>query len=307
MASPVLSTPWVPLWPLTPSVLGELAHAEATAPLSAVTATTEATAVTFITLPAITVDGATPILLDFYTPHSVPPGAPGATIFYVLYDGATNLGSMGQHSNPAANAYGVPLRLSRKLTPAAGSHTYSVRVYVSSGTGQVYGGLGAAGGLAPANFRVTLASPVVPAAPPPGTWQDYTPVLTCYGGANPALGSLGATRGRYCQVGKLVTVQGEINMEGTGINPSSGNYRISLPVPTISTSGAGGYRPAGDVEIWGTGTEYVQGTVYPADTTTFAITYPGGTLGPSKGVDNANPWVPVSPYRIFFHLTYEAA
>ena len=60
-ASPPLSTPWVPLWPLGGQVGGaELAYAEWQATVS-IPVSSEAAATTVVTAPAITVDGQTAI------------------------------------------------------------------------------------------------------------------------------------------------------------------------------------------------------------------------------------------------------
>ena len=91
LASPPTSEPWVPLWPLQPSALGELAYAEITANVN-VTAISEATAQTVVTAPAITLDGATPILVEFYSPLVSP--AATAPLFLVLFDGSTAQGFM---------------------------------------------------------------------------------------------------------------------------------------------------------------------------------------------------------------------
>lgn len=98
------------------------------------TATSEATATTIITAPALTFDGSTVVLIQF-----------GMTAFgdalltvtnnLVLYDNGGSVGALAAgrawSSEPSGHANGGRL-FTRRLTPTAGQHTYSVRGYVSS-------------------------------------------------------------------------------------------------------------------------------------------------------------------------------
>ena len=145
-----------------------------------VTATTEAAANVVVTAPALTFDGATPILVTFYSPFVRNPSA-GGTTQIVLFDGATPIGIMTQVWNSAAQS-DVALHAVRRLTPSAGSHTYSARAFVTgSGSGQIFSNVGGAGLPVPGFLRITPANvvgtPVVgvgttlPASPYDG--QEY--------------------------------------------------------------------------------------------------------------------------------------
>ena len=116
-----------------------------------ITATTDATANTIVTAPAVTFDGATPVWIEFYAP-AVDPGS-GTRIIYVLYDGSSPLDRLGDATYANTNTQVVSLR--KKLTPSAGSHTYSIRAYVTSGTGIVKAGAGGASTLAAGLISVT--------------------------------------------------------------------------------------------------------------------------------------------------------
>src|SRR5262245_64876015 len=84
----------------------ELAYAEITAAVN-LTATTEATANTIITAPAVTVDGSTAILIMFYSQY-VYPGT-GATSLWLFQDGV----SVGRISY-SPGTVGIPQQLARR-------------------------------------------------------------------------------------------------------------------------------------------------------------------------------------------------
>jgi hypothetical protein len=139
---------------LPPVAGGELAYAEKTTNTT-VTGTSAATGQTIVTAPPITLDGATPIIVEFFTPIVVTPGANVATLFN-FFDGATDLGYATQ-AMAAGSVVNFPLMARRKLTPSAGDHTYSVRAWVPSGTGTVYGGVGGQGNWFPSYIRISRA------------------------------------------------------------------------------------------------------------------------------------------------------
>lgn len=116
------------------------------------TATTEATANTIITAPAVTFDGATDVIVEFFAPELY--AGAGAGVTAVLYDGASSIGMLGLISGLAG---GVPVTLRRKITPAAATKTYSIRAFVVSGTGQALAGTGGVGNNMPGYVRITRA------------------------------------------------------------------------------------------------------------------------------------------------------
>lgn len=139
----------------------EVAYAELTGSVS-ITATTEATAQVVVTAPAFIADGSSQYLVEFFVPHIQPAGAVNATHSVAFFvDGVTD-GRVGIMQTPAAAGFAVPMRLARRLTPAAGSRTISVRAWVSTGTGQLWAGLGGAGNYTPGFIRVTKVPTALP-------------------------------------------------------------------------------------------------------------------------------------------------
>jgi len=134
----------------------ELGYTEYTANV-AISATTEATANTVVTAPAITFNGTTVALVKFYAP-GVETGATAAShIVICLYLDGTSIGFFGQVTTPAAAVTVAPVNLERRVTPAAGSRTYSVRAYRITSNGQVYGGTGGAANYMPGFIRIERA------------------------------------------------------------------------------------------------------------------------------------------------------
>ncbi len=133
----------------------ELAFAERTTDQS-VAATSEATANTVLTAPAVTLTVATPVLIEFFAP-AASPGGTGLVILW-LYEGAGSIGAMGTFAGgTAGNVFQVP-HIARRLAAGAGSHTWSIRASVSAGgPGIISAGPGGAGQNVPAFIRVTKA------------------------------------------------------------------------------------------------------------------------------------------------------
>lgn len=120
-----------------------------------ITHTTEATADTIVTANAVTFDGATAVMIEFYAFAARPDGTAAAILSYYLYDGAASIGRIGAHSTPAASNNYIPTILRRKLTPSAAAHTYSIRGATSSGTGIILAGAGGNAADMPGYIRIT--------------------------------------------------------------------------------------------------------------------------------------------------------
>jgi hypothetical protein len=144
---------------------GELAYAEFTAPVT-ISATTLAAAQTVVTAPPVTVDGVTPLLVEFSCPYMLSPTA-NSLDAYLFMDGVS-LGVIARNF-PSGGTTNFPVRAARRLTPAAGARTFSVRGVGGAGGGQFYAGVGDAsqGTFLPSFIRVTQANPVLiaPAGP----------------------------------------------------------------------------------------------------------------------------------------------
>lgn len=125
----------------------ELSYTQITAPVT-VAPTAAASAVAVVTGPATTFDG-TPVMVEFFAGLVAPPSVANGQIMFNLWDGAVDLGYFGSVVTPGG-ALAVPVTIRRRLSPTAGSHTYSVRAWCPTGTnGSVQAGAGGAPGTYP--------------------------------------------------------------------------------------------------------------------------------------------------------------
>lgn len=136
----------------------ELDYVEITAPVN-ITATTAATAQAWVTGNAITLDGATNVLVWLYACTVDTPNAANEQLLVVLYDGATQIAEVAIYkTTAAADTLRSPLLVVRKIAaPAAGAHQYIGKAFVGSGTGVIRAGAGGAATQAPGFIRVTRA------------------------------------------------------------------------------------------------------------------------------------------------------
>ena len=129
------------------------------------TATTEGTANTVITGNAVTYDGATTVLVEFFSPYARPDDTTnGRELRIYLYEDGSSIGRMalyiaGQGGGPAPGHIAK-----RRITPSAGSHTYSIRASVNAGTGTILAGAGGSGNDMPAYMRIVKSIPAVSGA-----------------------------------------------------------------------------------------------------------------------------------------------
>jgi hypothetical protein len=137
--------------PAPPQGLGLIAHVDFTADVP-FTATVEASAVIVAQLPSANYNG-NPVMLDFFAPRVDSAASSGQTYYISLFrDGAVLVGRWG--AMLMNNAIAWQPRLGYRDTPAAGSHTYSARVYSTSGNGgTVRAGTGGATTLGPGYLR----------------------------------------------------------------------------------------------------------------------------------------------------------
>lgn len=133
----------------------EIAYQEFTAN-TGIGATTEGTATTIVTAPAVECDGK-PILIEFFCGRIV---TGTNTLQLVLYDSvdgaaAASIGLIGQK---LAAGEELGCNVSRRLVPAPGKHTFSIRGFVDAGiTGNANASTGGAGKLVPGYIRITRA------------------------------------------------------------------------------------------------------------------------------------------------------
>lgn len=116
-----------------------------------VTATSAATAQTWITGNAVTYDGSTAIVLEAFCPYQNT--GSGIAIGVTLWDGSTDTGQIGVFSTAS------PVYMAVVFTPSAASHTYTLKAYSSGGTGRQLsaGASSASGVLKDAFYRITTA------------------------------------------------------------------------------------------------------------------------------------------------------
>ncbi len=126
-----------------------------------ITATTEATANVVVTSNAVTYDGSTIVMIDYFTPTAVPQLTAGALLDFYLYEkvgagAAASIGLLGEIAQPAgANVIEVPPRLTRRMTPSAASIIYSIRARTTSGTATIAAGAGGSTAVMPGFIRIT--------------------------------------------------------------------------------------------------------------------------------------------------------
>lgn len=139
------------------SGISELVYTEFTGNVSP-TATTEGSANTIVTASAFTAAGSTSYWVEFFCPYARPDNAAAArNMSFWLFQDGSSIGKLGFIATPAANSMLNVIFMKRKVTPSAGSRTYSIRCSVSAGTGLVAAGAGGSGTDMPGFIRVTTA------------------------------------------------------------------------------------------------------------------------------------------------------
>ena len=146
------------------SLIGdELAYTELTGGVP-ITATTRASAVDVLPAQSVTVDGTTPIMVEFFAPIFQGPAATNWIYLNLWIDGV-DVGSIAQHYAAASST--LPIFVARRLMPAAGTHTFQFKVWGAASGGQVLGGTGApAAANTPAFARITRVVPSPPTISP---------------------------------------------------------------------------------------------------------------------------------------------
>jgi hypothetical protein len=135
----------------------EFDYVQITSPVN-VTGTSEAAATAIVTGSAVSYDGSTAVIVDFFAPYYTTLASNDNLSFY-LYDGSSSIGRMGLVTNNSSSLSSrTPPHLSRRITPSNASHTYSIRGVVPSGTGVVGAGNGTISNDAAAFIRITKAA-----------------------------------------------------------------------------------------------------------------------------------------------------
>jgi hypothetical protein len=134
-----------------PPVGYELAYNQIVANV-AINSTTASAADLVIEGTSRTYDGA-PILVEYFAGLVQVPNVAGQGTVMSLWDGATDLGGMGQVYHPSQ--MGATVHASRRVVPISGTHNYRIVGYTSGARGWVYAGPGGAGAWPPAFVRIT--------------------------------------------------------------------------------------------------------------------------------------------------------
>jgi len=136
----------------------EVAYTEFTSNV-APTATVEASANTVVTASAYTFDGQSGWYIEFYCSNARPDVAAESTLRVWLFEDGSSIGRMAVLTTDDAGTVGAnaSIYVRRKLTPSAGSHTYSIRATVNAGTGSLNAGAGGAGNVMPGYIRISKA------------------------------------------------------------------------------------------------------------------------------------------------------
>jgi hypothetical protein len=133
----------------------ELDYAQITANSAAISAATEATAVTVITGNSVTYDG-TKIKVEFFCPGTT--NTSGQTGTFVVLRDAVVIGRANMDIGLGNAAIGDrPTYIATFDTPASGAHVYKLAAFTSAGTFTVRAGAGGPGNFVPSYLRVTKA------------------------------------------------------------------------------------------------------------------------------------------------------
>ena len=129
-------------------------------------------------------------------------------------------------------------------------------------------------------------------------WETYTPTLTA-SVTNPTLGTGFFASGRYGQVNKIVSGQGQINFGTSGVSAGSGYYYVSLPI-TAQSSG----KVIGQFQFYDSSAFAVYLGTLISDTTTRSFMYYNN---PASVTTNAAPFTWAANDFIRYTFQYEAA
>ena len=139
-------------WRDNSKALAQLDYVEYTGNVS-ITATSEGTADTVVTGTSKAYV-AEKMWVEFFSPNATPQATTDARLNFLLYEGATVRGIFGYLETPGSATDDKPVLLRRRITPSAGTFSWIVKAYVSTGTGTVRAGAGGSGNLVPGYIAV---------------------------------------------------------------------------------------------------------------------------------------------------------
>jgi hypothetical protein len=135
-------------WTLVASSGEELDYAERTSNIAIPASTL------IVSGAAIAYDGTTTILIEFFAEAQMAPTA-GNKLYLYLYEDGSKTSFIGWVQNPAAAQMNTPVHVSRRFTPAAGTHTYAIYGEQIAGTPTILAGSGTGAAQVPAYIRIS--------------------------------------------------------------------------------------------------------------------------------------------------------
>lgn len=132
----------------------EFSYAEITSSVT-VSATAAASANDVVTTSAVSYDGSTAVMIEFFAPFGECGSGAGTFLICNLFDGSTDLGRIATVRNVAAQLLQVPIIGKRRLTPSNASHTYNIKAWRVSANGSIGAAAGGTDTTLPAYIRVT--------------------------------------------------------------------------------------------------------------------------------------------------------
>ncbi len=119
-----------------------------------VSSNTESSATTVITCAAHTFDGS-PVMAEFFAPYATTDNVAGHQLVVCMFESTTQIGRIANLVTPANAFMTVTLTGQLRFTPSAGSHTYIVSAWQTSGSGNIGAGAGGTATNVPAFIRFT--------------------------------------------------------------------------------------------------------------------------------------------------------
>lgn len=236
---------------------------------TSVTATTEATANTIVTLPFILFDGSTDIIIEVGM-NAWGQTSTSAVNRLVLFDdsgsGASAIGTLFQGVAFSTSTGKPGFTVRRKFTPAAGYHQYSLRGWVSvASTWTIAGDTFGAGIDAPAYMRVTMDEAMVRPTVVQESFFDFT---TTDAWAHTAQGVVGSGNGLIRSAVVFVIQNASATDSISGVT-YGGVAMTRVPTNGLAVDTAG---EPGAVYVY-----FLDSDTIPQDTQTVAVTVSTGT------------------------------
>lgn len=124
---------------------------------TSITATSEGAATTIITSSSLSYDGSTPVIIEYFTPELQLSVTTTTALILALFEDGSSIGWIEVYLLSATLQQRQSAIFRRRLTPSSGSHTYSIRGWLtaSGAAASSGGGAGGSGNRMPAYIRIT--------------------------------------------------------------------------------------------------------------------------------------------------------